>query len=77
MSHCFDNRVDRGAMRRMRGTGIGCFHLLEYFAPQHRDAAWSFDTQLHAFTVDSQHGDGDVIAYQKALVALAAQHEHA
>jgi len=44
---------------------------------QHGNAAWGFDTQLHAFTVNRENRYRDVFTEKEALLAFSAQNEHA
>jgi hypothetical protein len=59
-----------------RRIGVGYLELVVDLGAEHSHAAWGIDTQLHAFTVNGEHRNGDVLAKQQTLLALAAQHEH-
>jgi hypothetical protein len=77
VSHRLGDGVDRRPVEWVRRTRVRGFHLLEDFAAQHRDTAWRIDAEFHTLTVNGQHGDGDVISNQQALIHFAAQDEHA
>lgn len=44
---------------------------------QHRHTAWSIDSKFDPLAVDGEHRNRDVFANKQALLAFAAQNEHA
>jgi hypothetical protein len=77
VSHRFGDGTNCGAEQWMRGTRVGGLHLLKDFAAHNRHAPRGVDAEFHTLTVNGQHGDGDVISNQQALIHFAAQDEHA
>jgi hypothetical protein len=60
-----------------RRVGVGKLELVVNLGAQHGDAAWGFNTQLHAFTVNRENRYRDVFTEKEALLAFSAQNEHA
>jgi hypothetical protein len=51
--------------------------LIVDFRAKNGHAAWGFDPQLYALSVDREHGNRDVFTDKEALLAFSAQNEHA
>ena len=60
-----------------RRIGVGYLELVVDLGAEHRHAAWCIDSQLHALTLDGEYGNRDVFTDKQALLAFAAQNEHA
>lgn len=69
--------MDRRRLQVPRRIGVGKLELVVDLGAEDGYAAWGFDTQFHALTVDGEDCNGDVLANQQTLLAFAAQNEHA
>ena len=61
----------------MCSRGVGYLKLVVHLRAEDCHAAWCFDSQLHALTVDGEYGNPDVFPEKQALLAFAAQNKHA
>jgi hypothetical protein len=58
-------------------VGIGDLELIVDLGPEHCHAAWGLDAELDALTVDGKYRNRDVFTDEQALLAFAAQNQHA
>jgi hypothetical protein len=69
--------VDRRRLQVPCRIGVGELELVVNLSAEDGHAAWCFDAQLDAFTVDREYRNRDVFTDKQALLAFAAQNEHA
>jgi hypothetical protein len=61
----------------LRRIGVGYLELVMDLGAEHRHAAWGFNPQLDALTVDREYGNRDIFTDKQALFAFTAQNQHA
>jgi hypothetical protein len=59
------------------GVRVGHLELIVNLGAEHCHAAWGFNAELDALTIDGEYRNRDVFTDKQALLAFAAQNKHA